>query len=95
MSGCDLDVPEVHASVEHGGHEGVAEHVGMHPGGRDPGDLGQGAEPASGTVAIHPVSGSTAQDGSAGAAVGGAVDGPSHCRWQGYQGDLVALVVDS
>jgi hypothetical protein len=31
MAGCDPDVTEVDAAVEHRGHEGGAQHVRMHP----------------------------------------------------------------
>jgi hypothetical protein len=36
VAGGDLDVSQVHASVEHGGDEGVPEHVRVWPGDPDP-----------------------------------------------------------
>jgi hypothetical protein len=43
VSGGDLHITEVHAGIEHGRDEGVAEHVRMHPGQPDTGDLGKSA----------------------------------------------------
>jgi len=41
-----LDVAEVDSGVEHGGHEGVPEHVWMHPGDPHAGLLGEAAQPS-------------------------------------------------
>ena len=41
MPGSDLDVPQVHARVEHGGDEGVAEHVRVRLGDPHASNFGQ------------------------------------------------------
>ena len=41
VAGGELDVPQVHASVQHGRDEGMAEHVGMGTGDGHSGGVGQ------------------------------------------------------
>lgn len=40
VAGCDLDIPQIHPGIEHGGDECVPEHVGVRPGDAYPGSLG-------------------------------------------------------
>ena len=53
MTGGDLDVPEVHASIEHRGDERVAEHMRVCPR-PQPGGAGEAPEAAGGRMAVHP-----------------------------------------
>jgi hypothetical protein len=46
VTGGDLDVPQVYASVEHGRDEGVPEHVRVRPGNPDSRSFGEPAQPA-------------------------------------------------
>ena len=91
MPGSDLDVAEVDAGVEHGRHEGVAEHVRVHPGDGTPrGCEGAGDEWRRGGPSAPRVL----------SRIGPAVDpdcpvyGPADGRRERDQGDLVALAVD-
>jgi hypothetical protein len=54
VSGGDLHVAQVDAGVEHGGDEGVPEHVWVHPGDPHAPDVGEMSETKSGSVAVHP-----------------------------------------
>jgi hypothetical protein len=36
MVGCDLDITQVHAGVQHGRDEGMAQHMRVRPGDSDP-----------------------------------------------------------
>ena len=54
VPGRDLDVTQVDPGVEHGGDEGVAEHVRVHPIGGDSRDPGEGSQPAGGAVPWRP-----------------------------------------
>ena len=48
VAGGDLYVAKVYAGVEHGGDEGVPEHVRVHPGQLHPRLLGEPAQPLGG-----------------------------------------------
>src|SRR6266508_2997213 len=87
----DLHVAEADAGVEHGRHEGVAQHVRVHP--RDPYPSGgsQVPEPSRRGMPVHPRAEGVAQDRSVGAAVDGAVDRSGHRWWQRDEHDLAAL----
>ena len=50
VPGCDLDVAEVDARIEHGGDVGVPQHVRMQRRHPNPGRLGQYTKPAVGGV---------------------------------------------
>ena len=80
MAGGDLDVAKVDSGVEHGGDEGVSQHVGVHPGDVDAAIFCEVAKPASGAVPVHPGAATCEQDRAAAAVVDGAVDG-SPDRW--------------
>ena len=62
VAGGDLDVAQVDAGVEHGGDEGVAQHVRVHPRQPDPGLVGEGVQASGGGVPVHPGAASGAQD---------------------------------
>lgn len=95
VAGSDLDVAEVDACIEHGGHERVTQHVGVHASGGDPGRYGQGPQPSGGAVPIHPPPGPRAEQRAGVSSLDGAVHGPADGRRQGNEDDLViALAVD-
>lgn len=87
----DLHVAQADAGVEHGGHERVAQHVGVHPRHPDPRDVGQVLEPTSGGVSVHSPTLGVAQEWPAGALIDGPVDGSGDCGWQRDEHDLAAL----
>ncbi|HSE45791.1 MAG TPA: hypothetical protein VLA89_10750, partial [Gemmatimonadales bacterium] len=60
---CDLHIAEVDPGVEHGGDEGVRQHVRVHPRKSDSGLLGEAPQPTGGAVPIHPGSAGGQQDG--------------------------------
>jgi hypothetical protein len=73
---CDLHVTQVDAGIEHRGHEGVAQHVRVHPRQLHPRILGEAAP--GGAVPVHP--GPAGQQNGAGGPLGdrplnGAADG--------------------
>ena len=89
--GGDLDVAEADAGIQHGGDEGMSEHVGVHPGHPDPGGLGQVLEPTGRGVPVHPGTQGVAEDRPVVVAVDSLIDGAGH-RWgQGHEDDLAAL----
>ena len=91
VAGGDLDVAQVHAGVEHGGDEGVAEHVRVWPGDRHPGSFGQMLQAAGGGMAVHPGTSGVEQDRPACPGADGPVDGAPD-RWgQRDQDDLAAF----
>jgi hypothetical protein len=45
VAGGDLDIPQVHARIEHGRDEGMAQHVRVRPGNLDAGSAGQAPQP--------------------------------------------------
>ena len=86
----DLDVAEVDASVEHGGHESVAEHVRVHL--RPQADGASQAPQAPGSrMAVHPGAAAVEQNRPAFPGSGGPVDGPADCWWQRDLDHLGAL----
>nr|WP_306208683.1 hypothetical protein [Actinoplanes sp. RD1] len=95
MAGGDLDVAEADAGVEHGGHEGVAQHVRVHLGHADAGGGGEVLEPAGRGVPVHPGADGVAQDRPVEAFTNGPVDSAGHCGWQRDEDDLAALAVDA
>jgi hypothetical protein len=80
VAGRDLDVAQVHAGIEHGGDERVAQHV-----------RGQPAQPAGGGVPVHPGPTPGAQDWPHRTGVDGEVDRASDRGRQGDEDDLAAL----
>jgi hypothetical protein len=91
VAGGDLDIPEVDAGVEHGGDEGVPEHVRVHAGQLDTGVLGEPAQSSGSAVPIH-ARAACGQKHRAGAPlVNGALEGAAHSEWKRNEYDLVAL----
>src|SRR5215469_16888284 len=91
VAGGDLDVAQVHARVEHGGDEGVAEHVRVRPGDRHASGLGEAPQAAGGGMAVHPRTAAIDQDGPAHAFADRRVDGPPDRGRQRDQDGLGAL----
>jgi hypothetical protein len=91
VPGGDLHITQVHPSIEHGGHERVAEHVWMHPGQPDTSDLGEPSEPPGGGVPVHPSSARVQQDRPGDTCSDRTVDRPRDRRWQRHQHHLGAL----
>ena len=91
VAGGDLDVAEVDAGVEHGGHIGVAEHVGVHPGHRDAGGCSQAPQSPCSRVARHSRPCPVPQDRAFYSAIGRTLDRPGDCGWEWQDGELVAL----
>ena len=52
VAGGDLDIPQVHACVQHGRDEGMAEHVRVRPGDPHTRSLGEAPQAAGGGVAV-------------------------------------------
>ncbi len=91
MAGGDLDVPQVHARIEHRGDEGMAEHVRVRPGNPHPGGFGQPLQTTGGSVAVHPGTPAVEQDGAADAGANRPVDGPAGSWRQRDQDHLGAF----
>jgi hypothetical protein len=53
VAGGDLHVAKVHAGVEHGGDEGVPEHVRVHPREVHASGFGESSEASGGGVPVH------------------------------------------
>ena len=94
MAGGDLHVAQVDTGIEHGGDEGVAQHVRMHPRRRHPSSLRQGTQAPLRGVAIHPGASAAARDRPAAAAVDCAFDGSLDRWWEWGLDDLAALATD-
>jgi len=92
--GGDLDVAEVDAGVEHGGDEGVPQHVWVHPWQPDPAVGGEGVQASGGGVPVHPRPASGPQDGTRGSFPVCVVDGPAYRGREGGEDDLAALAGD-
>lgn len=94
MPSGDLYVPQVDAGVEHGGHEGVPEHVGVHPGQANASDGRKLAEPAGCSVPVHPQASPVEQERAIRALARGPVDRAADGRRERDQDDLAALAAD-
>jgi hypothetical protein len=77
----DLHITQVDAGVEHGGHEGVAEHVWVHPGQPGSAELGKPPQAAGGGVPVHSGAAGVQQDRPAGAGCDCPVDRPGDRWW--------------
>jgi hypothetical protein len=88
----DLHVPQVDPGVEHGGHEGVPEHVGVHPREADASDGCELAQSPGCDVPVHPGAASVEQERSTGAIAGRPLDGAADRGRQRHQDDFAALV---
>ena len=81
VAGRDLDVPQVHSSIEHCRDEGMPEHMRMRSGDWH---ASVGCEPPQapgGGVTVHSGTAAVEQDGPAVAVAGGTVDGPPDRWW--------------
>jgi hypothetical protein len=94
MAGCDLHVSEIDTGVEHGGDEGVPQHVWVHARKPYAGLFGEAAQTSGGTVPVHPSATGGQQDGAGSPVVDGSFDGPADGRLEWNQGDLAALAAD-
>ncbi len=81
VTGSDLDVAQVGASVEHGRDVGVTEHMRMCPGDLDAGGFGEVTQAAGGRVLVHPGAAGVEQDRPADPGCCRPVDGPAD-RWR-------------
>jgi hypothetical protein len=93
VAGGDLYVAKVHSGVEHGGDEGVPEHVWVHPRQLDTCLLGEASQPPGGAVPVHPCAARGEQDRSGGPFVNGPFDGAAYGWGKRHEDDLVALAV--
>jgi len=91
VPGGDLDVPQVHARVQHGGDEGMTEHVRVRPGDPHSSGVCQAPQAAGGGMAVHPRTAAAEQDRATGPGSHGTVDGTSNGRWQWDQDYLAPL----
>ncbi len=83
VEGGDLDVAQVDAGVEHGGDEGVSQHVRVHPGQPDASLAGEGVQPPGGGVPVHSGAAPGPQNGTCGSLCDGMVDGSTYRWWEG------------
>jgi hypothetical protein len=67
VQGRDLDITQVHASIEHGRDKGMAEHMRVRPGDPHTSGLSQAPQVAGRGVAVHPGAAAVEQDRPAGA----------------------------
>ena len=86
VAGGNLDVTQVHARVEHGRDEGVAQHVRVWPGDPHASGFSQSPQAAGGGMAIHPRPAGVEENRAAAARTDGAVDGPPD-RWRQWDQD--------
>jgi hypothetical protein len=86
VTGSDLRVAQVNASVKHCRDISVAQR--MCPGGLDASGLGEVLQAAGGRVPVHPGAAAVGQDRPARAASDRPVDGPADCWRQRHQDDL-------
>ena len=95
VPGGDLNISEVDSGVEHGGDEGVPQHVRVDL--RHPNESGQAELPeASGCgVPVHPAAAPATEQRSVLSAVDGAVNGAGDRRWQRHEDHLAALAANS
>ncbi len=91
----DLDVAKIDSSVKHRGHEGLPQHVRVHPVLAHARDPGNGLQPSGGAVPVHPDSSAASEHRSVKAIVDRPVEGSTHSWWQRHEGDLVAFPMDT
>jgi len=82
VAGGNLDIAQVHAGVEHGRDEGVAEHVRVRAGDAHASNLSQAPQAAGGGVAVHPRAAGVDKDRAASAGTEGPVDCASDSWWR-------------
>nr|WP_024936266.1 hypothetical protein [Actinomadura madurae] len=87
----DLHIAQIDFGIQHGGHEGVAEHARVHARQPDNRFGGESAQAPDGGVPIHPDPAGVEQDRSGRPVAGGVVDGSADCRWRRGQHDPGAL----
>lgn len=86
---------EIDTGVEHGGDEGVSQHVGVHARELQAGCIGETSQASRCAVTVHPGTATCQQDRSVLACVDCSLDGSAHGRWQGDEHDLAALSAHS
>jgi hypothetical protein len=91
VPGGDLDIPQVHARIQHGRDEGMTEHVRVRSGNPYPGGPRKPPQPTGGGMAVHPCAAAVQQDRPAGARADRSVDGPADGGWQRDQDHLGAF----
>jgi len=91
VTGGDLHVAQVSASIKHGRDVCMAEHMRMRPGDLDAGGFGQPVQAPGGGVPVHPGAAAVEQDRPADPGGYGPVDGPDDRGRQRDQEDLGAL----
>jgi hypothetical protein len=67
----DLDIPQVHARIQHGGDERMAQHMGVSSGDPYTRSIGELPQAAGGGVAVHPGAAAVEQDRPTGPGGGG------------------------
>jgi hypothetical protein len=77
VTGSDLHIAQVSASVEHGRDIGVTEHVRVRPGDLDAGGFGKPVQAAGGRMAVHPAAAAVEQNRPAGTQAYRPVDSPA------------------
>ena len=87
----DLHVAQVDAGVEHGGDEGVPQHVRVHPRGVYPTRRGEAVQTPGGAVTVHPGAAPGPQDRPVLPIAHGPLDRAGHRRRQWGEHHLPAL----
>jgi hypothetical protein len=95
VAGGDLGVAQVDAGVEHGGDEGVPEHVWVHARDLHAGDGLQAVQPGRRRAPAQSGAGAVEQDRPVDAISDGAVDGSSDRGWHRDEHDLVSFADDA
>jgi len=95
VPGSDLDIPQVHARIQHGCDVCVAEHVRVGSGDLHTGGIGEVAQAPGGGMTVHPGTTAMEQDRPTGPVADRAVDGPPDRRWQRDLDHLGALAADA
>jgi len=95
VAGSDLDVAQIHSSIEHGRHESVAQHMWMRSGDPYASRLGEPAQAPGGRMAVHPGAAGVEQDRPASARANCLVDGAADGWRQWDQDDLGAFAANA
>ena len=95
VAGGDLNVTKVDAGVEHGGDEGVAQHVWVHAGHVEASPFGKALEASGGDVSGHAGAVSAEQDRTGEPVSPGAVEGAADCGWEWGEHNPVAFAVNA
>src|SRR5215469_16311882 len=82
VPGGDLDVPQVHARIQHGRDVCMTEHVRVRPGDLHTRGIGEVAQAPGGGMTVHPGTAAVEQYRPTYPVADRAVDGPPDRRWQ-------------